>query len=276
MRIGLATIDTLVHVLTGDTYYGMRLSPYRSKRHLISFCEQFGFDGTNAVGLSRPDYARACLNQLNGSGQIKRLIEALIDARNHIQDQDLDAKVITEYINKFLKLDGYEIKNIKGNFRLISLSEVADMVPITLGISHEFIQEQINKAEKKLSEQDYDGAITNSRTLIEAVLLYILKDLGGKEPEFNGDLNKLFKLAKKELDLDPEQKSLSDTLKQIYSGLISIINGISGLSNQLGDRHSRQHKPYRFHAELAVNISRALCNFLHALYLESKNQPRKH
>jgi hypothetical protein len=45
-------------------------------------------------------------------------------------------------------------------------------------IDFEYIQEQIEKCDDKLSSGDYDGAITNARTLLENICLYILEQTG--------------------------------------------------------------------------------------------------
>ncbi len=139
-------------------------------------------------------------------------------------------------------------------------------------LNHHFISEQIKKAMNKLNQQDYDGAITNSRTLTETILEEIIRKSGNEIPKYDGDLIKLYKETKKILNLDPSQKDLSDTLKQILSGLNSIISGISGISNKMGDRHSRTYKPSKRHAKLAVNAALTFCTFLLESY---ENQVEK-
>lgn len=80
-------------------------------------------------------------------------------------------------------------------------------------------------------------------------------------PQHDGDLLILYKELRKHLNLDPN-KNLDDTLKQTLSGLISIVNGIAGLSNKISDRHARQYKPLHYHGKLVVNASFTLCEFL--------------
>ena len=42
----------------------------------------------------------------------------------------------------------------------------------------EYIKEQIEKCEEKITKHDYDGAISNARTLVESNYLYILDEIG--------------------------------------------------------------------------------------------------
>jgi len=45
-----------------------------------------------------------------------------------------------------------------------------------------FIYEQSKKCDRKLAEVDFDGAITNARSLLEAVLTYVEKELSEDDP----------------------------------------------------------------------------------------------
>ena len=129
-------------------------------------------------------------------------------------------------------------------------------------LSDEFVKEQIKKAEERLNSRDYDGAITTSRTLVERVLEGYCVITGNDISDNKGNLLKLYKEVKEVLNLDPSQKDLSDTLKQILSGLNSVLVGLSGLSNRMGDRHSRKYKPAKHHAKLAINVANTFCQFI--------------
>lgn len=107
---------------------------------------------------------------------------------------------------------------------------------------------------------DIDGAITNAGSLSESVMEFVLTELGVEAPKYEGNINSLYKAAKKQLNLDP-YKDLADTLKEILSGLTSIVNGLAGLSNQVSDRHTQSTNPCLI-MHLAVNSSFTLCEFL--------------
>jgi hypothetical protein len=62
-------------------------------------------------------------------------------------------------------------------------------------IGRRFILEQLEKCDKKIAEGDYDGAITNARSLVEDVIARdIYKQATGKELKTKGDLVDDYKL----------------------------------------------------------------------------------
>ena len=126
----------------------------------------------------------------------------------------------------------------------------------------EFIREQTQKCRVKISQGDYDEAITNARALLEAVLLGIEEKLCGSRQEYNGDLNKVYKRVQKSLNLEPKRTDISESLKQILSGITSIVGGIARLRNKMSDSHARSYRPDERHAKLAVNSVNTICMFL--------------
>ncbi len=54
---------------------------------------------------------------------------------------------------------------------------------------------------------------------------------------------------------------------QLLRGLTSVVNGLSGLSNKMGDRHVRSHRPAKHHAALCVNAAKTLCDFMVSSYI---------
>jgi hypothetical protein len=121
---------------------------------------------------------------------------------------------------------------------------------------------------------DYDGAITNARSLVEAVLAAIEKECDSNAPGYDGDLPKLYKRVQKHLNLSPDNPKISDSLKQTLTGFISIICGLSGLSNKMGDRHVREYKPAEYHAALIVNAAMTFSNFIFDTYACQRAQKK--
>jgi hypothetical protein len=133
-------------------------------------------------------------------------------------------------------------------------------------LSHAFIVEQIDKCRTKISLKDYDGAITNARSLVEAVLTAIESKVNPAAPAYDGDLPKLYKRVQGHLNLSPDNASITESLKQTLRGFISIVVGLSGLSNKMGDRHVREYKPAAHHAVLIVNAAMTFSNFIFETY----------
>lgn len=114
---------------------------------------------------------------------------------------------------------------------------------------------------------DPEGAITMARSLLEAVCKLILDGAGvsyGDAP----DINKLYSLAAEQLNLSPSQHADKD-FKRILGGCTSVVEGLGGLRNRLGDSHGKGAswvKPAPRHAELAVNLAGAMATFLLATW----------
>ncbi|MCK5127382.1 MAG: abortive infection family protein [candidate division Zixibacteria bacterium] len=263
MKLSKRSITALRKVINGDDG---EFSIYRSGPILIDLFSEHGFEDSYREGFpSRWYYTEECLNKINGSSEIDKLICNVLHPANFIDVKNWDKKEIS-YLNEYLKYDGYEIE-INGKIvNILKKTEGSvELKPDQKGIddvNYEFIVEQIDKCKRKLEMRDYDGAITNARSLLETVLLDIHFRIKGEKPEYDGNLPKLYKTAHKMLNLDPSKKDLEDCLKQILSGLISIVSGTAGASNKLGDRHARKYKPARHHAVLSVNATMTAVNFL--------------
>ena len=112
-------------------------------------------------------------------------------------------------------------------------------------------------------EDDPEGAITSARTMLESVCKFILEE---HEVSYSSrdDLQKLYKRAASVLNLSPGQHN-EQIFKQILTGCGSLVNGLASLRNAFGDAHgkgSRQVKPSKRHAELAVNLAGTISAFL--------------
>lgn len=258
MIITERTIKFLGRTLCGDN----DILPYKSGKKLVSFFVAFGADDVYGEGFpSRWQYTENKIREYNNSPILKAIIENSVDPRDLI---DVKSKIpdIIESINEYLKFDGYELKKV-GEFYKIHDSKGLVVEPKTVhGLSQEFIKEQIEKCVYKIDQGDYNGAITNARSLVEAVLIEIIETHKGKEVKNDGKLENLYKQVKKILNLTIDSKILPPTVIQILSGLDSITGGLAGLSNNSGDRHANKFKTMKHHAKLAVNSSLAFVDFL--------------
>ena len=144
--------------------------------------------------------------------------------------------------------------------------------PLSLDhIDFDFITQQIAKCDDKILHGDFEGAITNARSLIEAICKYVLE---GRNVQYDGnsDLPELYKAVAKELNMHPEEH-VDKPLKQILGGCFSIVNGLGAIRNKLSDAHGqspkKRYKPLKRHAAFAVASSKALADFIYASYLEN-------
>jgi hypothetical protein len=224
-------------------------------------------------------FAEERIREFNGTATLKKIILSALDPRDFMgitvidkqtqQSKPLNLQDALTYLNEFLAYDGYEIVPHGKGHDVIDKTRGEIVVDVKLEpthLSHAFIMEQIEKCRTKTSQGDYDGAITNARSLVEAVLIAIEKEFDANAPDYDGDLPKLYKRVQKHLNLSPGNPKISDSLKQTLTGFISIIGGLSGLSNKMGDRHAREYKPAAHHAALIVNAAMTFSNFIFDSY----------
>ena len=119
--------------------------------------------------------------------------------------------------------------------------------------------------QRALERRDSDpaGAITLARTLLETTCKHILDERSISYAPADS-LSDLHKKVSKALGLAPSQQT-EQLFKQILSGVTSVVGGLEGLRNQIGDAHGRTNeaaKPVERHARLAVNLAGAVAAFL--------------
>jgi len=226
MKVSEFTIKHLSKIINGDCGY----TPYLTGSTLVELFNRYGFRDTYGQGFpSRWLYVEEKIKKLNRSIKLAKVIEEIVDPRSYY-DTEFKVAEAVEKINKIILHDGYLLIEKGKRYKIVS-TESVDIEPESLGeIENDFLTEQIKKCDDKILEGDFDGAITNARTLF--------------------------------LNLDPSNIDYSDSIKQILSGLISIINGLANMRNEMSDAHTRRYKPEKRHSKLAVNSSKTLSEFL--------------
>ena len=121
-------------------------------------------------------------------------------------------------------------------------------------------QEQLRKIEEKLNSGDYDGSITNCRTLLELSLGKMYKDKTGKE--LRGKFTKMWKDFSIEFQLD--SKRADERFAKLLDGISQVIEEIAILRNIHSDSHGnkRRAKLSKHHAVLIRNATITIVDFL--------------
>ena len=159
-------------------------------------------------------------------------------------------------------LDALELRDIEAA-KLVDVDlELMSSDPLT----HDYITEQIRKCRDKMDGDDYDGAITNARTLLEAVLRELEGRLSDETHKPDGELQRQYKRVTKLLNLDHKKKGLDGPFVEILRGFVSVVNGLAALRNTASDAHARSYSPDEHHARLAVNSSKTIVTFLFQTY----------
>lgn len=270
MTISRNTLAELVKIVTGDT----KMSPYRSGPMLVRLFNEFGSNDFYAPGFpSRWKYTEEKLLPINGTPTLRRLVNTIFDATEWI-GKDVKPEIAAEHLNKYLKFDGFELTRDGEHFKVHETGAVAVQFdtpfPQSQEVNHVFIEEQVRKCDKKIDDGDFGGAITNARSLVEAVLIEIEKQLSPNTPQYDGDLIKLNKRVQTLLHLDPARKDISDMLRQVLSGLTSVVTGLAGMRNKMSDAHASSYKASKHHAKLAVNSAKTFADFIFDSYSYQK------
>lgn len=271
MTISEFTLINLIPLINGDS----PLTPYMRGQDIVTFFNKHGYNKVYDSDFGpRHEYTQHRLRELNGKPTIKKVIEDIADPRRYIA-QSLNVQDAVDVINEYLKYDNCELKLIGNFYKIIDNSGVLVESDTAKDINHTFITEQINKSNKKINEGDYNGAITNARSLIEAIFIEIIERHEGEPVKNDGDMDNLYRQVKKIMKLDIDKDTLPDFVMQILSGIETSLKGLAALSNNCGDRHANRFNTKKHHARLAVNLSITIADFLldSWTYQQTKKQP---
>ena len=271
VKISRKTLKFLRDIITGDS----KLSSYKTGPELVEFFNNLGFNDKYGQGFpSRRYYVETKLNELNEQGRIIDVLDAYFSPINFIDKEDSLNELIN-LINKYLEFDGYKLEINNKKVKIISIIDEIIETNEIYKINNEVIKENIEKCDKKIREGDFSGAITNARTFLESLLLYIYKDIKKEDYKFTGDLPRLYKDVSNLIKLNIEKNTEGD-IKKILSGLSSIVSGIAGISNSLADRHGKliqyDKDVLKSLSILAVNSVRTLSFYIFKVYEKIKKE----
>lgn len=276
MKLTGPALEALRSALLGDK----TKSPYMSGPKLYQFFRQFGYSDVYPMGGGAPSrwqYVEGRLFPLNGKPQLAEVVEAVVDPRRFDPTQNDHAAVVAE-LNRCLRPDGYELVQRGQLWKALpaGAAAVTFAMPVPAASVHleDFIADQIRKCEEKLKLNDSDGAVTNSRSLIEAILQDCERKLTSDPPAYDGDVSKLYKRVRKALKLDAADYQEHEAVQQLLRGLVSIVDGLAGMSNDMSDRHAGRHRAQPHHARLAVNAANTFCSFVVESYRRQRGDDR--
>lgn len=209
-------------------------------------------------GLSKAKRLRAFFRSAS-TPECARVLHALLEYRGE-QDGDDQCALIDKYRGIVSRLEGVAVP--------LSAAPVAPNV-LTLA----YVRELSDKAERRLAASDLEGAITVSRTLVEAVLEQLEVRLTGQSGNYAGDLQRQYKAVAKILRIDDKDDQVDEGFKQIARGLVQIVNGLAAIRNMASDGHARHVQPQARHARVAVNSAKTVASFLVEVYLAKRTGP---
>lgn len=149
MTLSDFSIENLKELVTGDS----KLTPKLTGPELVKHFGNFGIrdvyswdKGGLPESMSRNEYAAKRMRDLNGTKELKKLIESLVDSRHFISSPSLELERAAEAVNNVIKHDGCRLESVDGIYRVVGVSG-----PDTLEVQVHFedIQQQIIEEVKK-------------------------------------------------------------------------------------------------------------------------------
>ncbi|MBX7072914.1 MAG: abortive infection family protein [Pirellulales bacterium] len=273
-RFSVQTITALTEVVTGGSANDSTpaVGHYRSGPKLESF-----FGGLNIelrIGsASRVPSVQAVLQNAargpDGNAAIIRVIEAVADPRDYLDEPEKLTAVVV-YMNKRLSFDGHELRRLGNVYKVVTVT--------TNTVAASALQEKAKALdlgsvhadfERALSEADRDpaDAITSACSTVESVCKCILDEMGKAYP-VNKDIKGLVTEVAKHLKLSPGRDDLpkvwEQDIRQVLSGLFSVVGGIGALRTHAGDAHGKgkDHVPVDSRiARLAIHAASTVSLF---------------
>lgn len=278
------TLVALAEVVTGGGAYDNTpaIGLYRSGPKLERF-----FAGLNlefSVGKSSRvpavlDMLRYENQQPRGPDTIIRVIEAAADPRDYLDEPPKLAAVV-EHLNKRLAYDGCELRLIGQVYRVVSIGTntvaATALKETARSLKLDSVQEDFDRAIAQ-ADRDPADAITAACSTVESVCKCILDEMGKPYPT-NKDIKGLVGEVARHLNLSPGRDDLpkewEQDIRQILSGLYSVVGGIGALRTHAGDAHGKGKNPVPADARIA-RLAIHAASTLSLFYIETWQRAAK-
>lgn len=120
MKISPKSISLITRFITGD----IEQTPHLTGLQLVELFNEHGSDDVYEYGKgtfpSRWMYVEQKLEIINGSDNLKAVLEDLIDDRFYL-DKDEDLETAVKYLNDIIKFDGYQAERLEFIYKIISI-----------------------------------------------------------------------------------------------------------------------------------------------------------
>lgn len=177
---------------------------------------------------------------------------------------------LLEYYELHLLSSSYnngEYSNLYGKCKIIiereSKTNVKLSTPAITCVNRDYIKDISIRAMQDVDNQNYDSALTKSRTLLEEVFCYVIEQKGDT-PSDKGDIGKLYKQVKDLYNMHTDG-NMDKRINTLLSGLEKIVSSIAEMRNKASDSHgvgANRITINEHHARLFVNSSMTMADFI--------------
>lgn len=255
------SIDAVAEIISGGAAYADAPPPvglYRSGPQIEKFMRacnvDFSVDGSRLPSLVQ------CLININNSFRpedvLPRIIEAAADPRDFIHEPERHSAVL-DYLNRALRFDGFEVQQQGGRMRLVEAGKGVPVISELAGLSEvidfDTVSRDLDRALASAAT-DPEDAVTAACSTVESVCRSILIELGQPLPA-KKDVQGLYNAVKQPLGLSPDRSDIdpliANDVRQILSGLATVVGGVGALRTHGGDAHGREKGYARVDARIA-------------------------
>jgi|AP45_3_1055517.scaffolds.fasta_scaffold04251_3 hypothetical protein len=186
MKVSDKTIVFLGKTICGDN----GLMPYKSGPQLVDYFYEFGSDDVYDGNFpTRWVYTEGKVSSYNNTNELKNIIEKAVDVREFV-NTEFTVEGVVKKLNKFLSFDDYELKVVKGTYKVYSQKGFLVETDSVSSLSCEYIEANLNitltninaideiaSNRKLLKITDLLGReVTLSKIIDNTTLLYIYDD----------------------------------------------------------------------------------------------------
>lgn len=279
----------IIAILDGDTKYGdyefedcttVKIAmPYLSGSDLCALSTLFGLPVTyswNGGALSRWQYLDNLLEHCIKNNKCSSLLahmfsltqfSKVLNGHGETEIKEAHQTIVSniiEQINELLFFGGNELVIIGQNFVIHPIgSKIEIVAPTIKTIDREYIKSISSRAMRDIEQNDFDSAITKSRTLLEETFCYVIEKKN-ETPSDSGDISKLFKQVKTLYNMHTDTNT-DRRINTLLSGLNSIVSAVAEMRNKDSDAHgvgAARIPIEEHHARLFVNSSMAMADFI--------------
>ena len=260
--------------------------PYLKGVKICDIAKEFDFAIAyvqNGQNFSRWQYMEQLFSYAIKNGFINDLLYYFFDKKNFSEiyinngqsiGSQLHSKIVNAAINKIndilyisdlslsLKDDLIEIRKLNLNIKIKSTK--------INKIDREYLNSSYDDLKFHLENNKYNNVISNSRTLLEETLIFMLEIKNCKNLS-NGDLQNLFKQVKDVYCMNINTE-MDKSLKKLLSGLNTIVQSIGELRNKAGSSHGTGKAKITVNyaeASFIANSAISICDYL--LFLANNN-----
>lgn len=254
------SIDAIAEIISGGGGHDPEppIGIYRSGPKIEKFMRAcnvaFRVEGSRVPSLVQ------CLIGINNGRDpgttLTRIIEAAADPRDFIHEPERHTAVL-DYLNRALRFDGFEVQQQGNRMRFMEAGKGVPVLAELAGLSGVIDFDTVTRdLERALASAgaDPEDAVTAACSTVESVCRSILVELDEPMPA-KKDVQGLYNAVKRPLGLSSDRPDIdpliANDVRQILSGLATVIAGIGALRTHGGDAHGREKGYARIDARIA-------------------------